>query len=232
MRAAGRLASVLPDAAVVCDELWLDQPIPPPLPAEARQVERAVPRRRTEYAAGRYLARRALGALGVADFALIDGPDRAPVWPTGITGTITHTGAAPNGYCAVAVAPTDEVQAVGLDAELATPLDPELWPSVLRPEEREQVAALPAPSQGLFAKALFSAKESAYKAQYTVTRQFLGFHDVRIDLSGDRFGVAFVNQAGTPRLEEIGRIRVDDKLILTGVILKRRDAALLTRGAT
>jgi 4'-phosphopantetheinyl transferase EntD len=37
------------------------------------------------------------------------------------------------------------------------------------------------------AKLLFSIKEAVYKCQFPLSRTFLGFHDVCVELEGDRF---------------------------------------------
>src|SRR5215469_17508082 len=52
-----------------------------------------------QFAAGRLCARRALEALGIAGFSLLTAPDRRPLWPAGVTGSITHTA----GYAAAVV---------------------------------------------------------------------------------------------------------------------------------
>src|SRR5690606_18499889 len=71
--------------------------------------------------------------------------------------------------------------------ELSTPLELGLWDRICRPEERSFLQAQPEPSRGLLAKAIFSAKESIYKALYPRVRVFLDFQGMRIALepSGD-----------------------------------------------
>ena len=54
-------------------------------------VERSVPRRRAEYLAGRRAAQAALLEHGVAACDIGTGGDRAPAWPEGYTGSITHS---------------------------------------------------------------------------------------------------------------------------------------------
>ena len=67
-------------------------------PDEQAAVSRAVEKRRAEFAAGRSLARIALTEIGHAPCAIAQA-DRAPVWPLGIVGSITHS----NDYVAVCV---------------------------------------------------------------------------------------------------------------------------------
>ena len=57
-------------------------------PEEEPTVERAVERRRAEFSAGRQAARQAMGR----DVAIPMAIDRSPVWPEGVTGSISHAG--------------------------------------------------------------------------------------------------------------------------------------------
>ena len=80
-------------------------------------LARAVPKRRAEYLAGRYLARELLAPLGFADFTLLRGEDRAPQWPQGIAGAISHN--ADTALCAVHR--ESGLGGVGLDVETLIP---------------------------------------------------------------------------------------------------------------
>jgi len=82
---------------------------------EARDVARAVPKRVAEFATGRACARRALAELGVTGFALRVGADREPLWPEGLTGSITHT----SGFCGVVVAEKTAALSLGVDRSVA-----------------------------------------------------------------------------------------------------------------
>ncbi|MDJ0865453.1 MAG: 4'-phosphopantetheinyl transferase superfamily protein [Myxococcota bacterium] len=156
------------------------------LPAERVLVAAAVRARRAEFAAGRRLARALLSGLGIDGFALLAGPDRAPRWPAGIVGSISHA----DGHCAAVVAPRSAAAGLGVDLETAEPLEPELWPSVCTPRERSTLRGLAPAERGRRAKLIFSAKEAAYKCLYPTTRVPLGFQDLetRFEASG-RFAV-------------------------------------------
>ena len=144
----------------------------------------AVPQRAREFAAGRRAARDAARQAGLALHRLPMGGDRAPVWPAGITGTISHSDRLCLAIVGLAAAGT-----IGLDLEPDAPLAPELWDTLLRPAE---IAALPAGEDaGRTALAIFAAKEAAYKAQYPLTRRLFGFHDLEITLSPGRFRAVF-----------------------------------------
>lgn len=155
----------------------------PLLPGE--DLPQAVPRRLSEFSAGRAAAR---VALGRPDQALPMGPDRAPVWPAGSLGSITHCA----GLCLAIAARSADFQGLGLDAEPEVALDPALWDQILRPDE--QAAGLPPP--GLTVLAHFVAKEASYKAQYPLSRQLFGFQTLRLRFAGDRFQAEFTEPVG------------------------------------
>ena len=116
-------------------------------------------------------------------FVLRNGQDRAPVWPAGVLGAITHTGDNnQSGYCGVVVGQSDKILALGIDVEQAKPLDRPLWFHVLTATERVCLEAVDPASVGMAAKTIFSAKECFYKAQFFLSRRFLGFLDVEIVL--------------------------------------------------
>lgn len=160
---------------------------------EEAQIARAIEKRQREFRAGRGLARDLLGRLGALPAPLLNGSDRAPLFPDGIAGTITHTA----GFCAVAVAPLTRYLGLGLDVEQAEPLKPELLRMILAEDERP--AYDPADATHLArAKLVFSAKEAAYKAQYARTRTYLGFSAMRIEVddAAGRFRAIFREPAG------------------------------------
>lgn len=177
---AGPVARVLDDPRVVVAEIDPRQVAPDVglFAEEAIAIEKAVLTRRQQFTAGRKLARQAWQRLGVAPVALLSDAQRVPIWPRGIVGTITHT----HVWCAAAVARQADIAGLGADVELASPLELALWERICRPEERAFLHALPEPLPGLLAKAVFSAKESIYKALYPSVRVFLDFQGMHIAL--------------------------------------------------
>src|SRR6266851_1633075 len=93
------IADILPAGAVAAESFG------PPryrklLPAEAAAIATANPARRTEFAAGRAVARAALAGLDVPAGPILPGRAGEPRWPDGVVGSITHCA----GYRACAVA--------------------------------------------------------------------------------------------------------------------------------
>jgi 4'-phosphopantetheinyl transferase EntD len=153
--------------------------IPPALrPEEAAAVSRAVPTRQKEFALGRWCARVALEELGAGTPTLLVGPDRGPLWPSGIVGSITHC----VGFVGAAVARSTSLTSIGFDVEPATPLGQDLVSLVCRVEEIESVGSMtPLAGAGWF-KVLFSAKEAIHKCISPLSGIMLDFRDVTVGL--------------------------------------------------
>ncbi|MCB1027750.1 MAG: 4'-phosphopantetheinyl transferase superfamily protein [Microthrixaceae bacterium] len=128
-------------------------------------LERMAPGRRREFATGRALAHRAVRDLGCGDVPIEVGPHRAPLWPPGIVGSITHA----DDWCAVAVTNDPAIAAIGIDVEPDRPIEPELWPQICTAAELDRLYALPLDDRGHACRTVFSAKESFYKAQFCLT---------------------------------------------------------------
>jgi len=164
------------------------------LPLEAAAVARAVPSRRREFSAGRTAARRAMSGLGLSGLALPQGPDRAPVWPRGVVGSLSHSGE----VCVSAVAQSKDVLGIGIDIEVDSELDDDVLPIICNDTE---IAWLDqqSPTERLhLAKIVFSAKETVYKFQYPLSRIVFGFDGLNIDLdlSSERFSASFMQSVG------------------------------------
>ncbi|MFC0507899.1 4'-phosphopantetheinyl transferase family protein [Micromonospora costi] len=183
--------------------------------------ERAVEGRRRDFTAGRVCARRAMAALGLPPAAVPSAADRAPVWPAGVVGTITHT----RGYCAAAAARRADVRSVGMDAEQHRELNPGVRRLICLPEEDDRIARLPAGVS--WPAVLFSVKETVYKVWHPVVGTWLDFADALVDLDPDagtftaRVAPARVDAAPVPDPPRTvrGRFVVTDGLVRTAAVL-------------
>ncbi|WP_307821886.1 4'-phosphopantetheinyl transferase family protein [Streptomyces coffeae] len=179
------LGALLPDTVSVA-ETFGQPPAGALLPPEEDLVAHAVDKRKREFAAGRWCARRALAGIGSPPVPILPGPRGEPRWPSGITGAITHC----EGYAAAVVAPSTELLALGIDAEPAKPLPDGVLEAVALPDER---AGLPLYRPGSpplpWDTLLFSAKEAVYKAWFPLTGRPLGFEDafLTFDPVGETF---------------------------------------------
>ena len=194
--------------------LYLDDPLPDGLDLVALPValHRAVPRRQVQFRAGRYCARLAMEAL---DNRLIGqdverAPDGAPMWPLGLTGSITHT----DDFAAAAVAWTTSILSIGIDTERV--MDDQqatnLGDVIATPEElRHGIAAGFSAREAL--TLAFSAKESVFKCLHPLVGRMFDFHDVRL-----------VGVDGTVRLFRVDLARTLGPEFLAGTALEGRFA--------
>jgi 4'-phosphopantetheinyl transferase EntD len=188
-------------------------------PEEAALVSTAGERRLREFRAGRLCARRVLADLGITRFPVLAGPDRAPIWPAGIVGSISHSSDAG----AAAAARRSEFAGVGLDVETAEPLPRELWDLVLSESEGRRLHGFGV-SPGLMAKVFFSAKECVYKCQYPLTRAWLNFRDVDVDVdpvTGEfRAEIRRTESGSFPSPVTLtGKYRIADGMVQTAIVL-------------
>jgi 4'-phosphopantetheinyl transferase EntD len=163
------------DAALVLSAPPSPETVTSLQPEEAALVARALDKRRTEFATGRALAHLALGRLGAPSTAILNDDQRAPVWPAGIRGSITHC----NTRVLVAMC-RDRDGSVGIDVEHRVELKRHLWESVFLEGEMADLGRLPESERGRMALVLFSAKESLYKAQFPISRTYMGFRALRV----------------------------------------------------
>ena len=218
------IESLFPDPVITIEateEMWSG----PLLPEEEECLSpRAVLKRRREFTAGRVGARAALERLGIRGFPLRVAPDRTPIWPPGIVGSLSHCG----DYCGVAIVREGFIAGLGLDVERARPLEGRVLSLVCSEQERARIATLPGLPGGLGAMAVFCAKESTYKCHYPLARTFLDFHDVEIDLDpgGGTFTATILkarSQEGCavpPRVRVLrGRFAWNDDHVCAGVTL-------------
>lgn len=137
-----------------------------------------VAKRQSEYLAGRLCAREALRRLtGQASVPAV-GSDRAPQWPQGVAGSITHG----DGWAAALVAPQQHWRGVGLDVEQLLPVERalRLQGEILTPAERERLQGLDDEERALRISLTFSFKESLFKALYPLTLTRFYFEDAEL----------------------------------------------------
>lgn len=190
------------------------------LPMERFCVSRAVKARVLEFAAGRVCARAAITALGHPVAPILSGSDRSPIWPSGVVGSITHTGQ----YCAAVVGSAEQFTAIGVDAERLGAVDPPLWPLTFHPDEITNLRRLDHAASSEAATMIFAAKEAFYKCQYGITRSWIGFQDVIVTITDGNFDLSFADEAKfAPQLPGRwkGRLAVVEDLVIAGISVER-----------
>ncbi|MDH4122311.1 MAG: 4'-phosphopantetheinyl transferase superfamily protein [Deltaproteobacteria bacterium] len=181
----------------------------------------ATHKRVEQFTLGRTLARQALGAFlpGQAPALCILRLEcgRAPAWPEGFVGSITHAGP----WGAAAVARNQQYSGVGVDLESVQPISQAFRRRLLRESEREGLADL---EETMALVVVFSAKESVYKAIHPAGRIPLGFLDVEtafqpLGAGRGEFSWRLISDGGTgfpPGFSGRGVYQWRPGLVLTG----------------
>lgn len=143
----------------------------------------AVPKRKLQFAAGRYCARVAISNLGLdAGTPLARDRDNVPIWPAGLVGSISHT----DDVAWAAAARGPRVVGLGIDVESleAASRAGRLEQLICCPDELE-LGCTTGLGRGEFLTLVFSFKESLFKCVFPLARRFFGYRDAaltRIDL--------------------------------------------------
>jgi 4'-phosphopantetheinyl transferase EntD len=207
-----------PDVAVAVHNATA--PSEPLWAKERSAMARALPARLAEFTAGRAAARSAMQVLGLPKAAIPQGPDRAPQWPPGVMGSISHT----DGICLALVGRAGAVAAIGVDLELNDPLPPDLWPQVCTGPELDALHSVPDMVPALVARLIFSAKECSYKCIYPQIRTVLGFDamHIRVKIEDSSFSATLNQTAGAfePGMTWQGRYGQVGGLLVTVMVLR------------
>jgi 4'-phosphopantetheinyl transferase EntD len=180
-------------------------------PLEQALVSHSVDIRKAEFGDARWCAHQALRDLGQWDNEpILRGERGMPLWPQDITGSMTHT----DGFRAAVVAPKTHVRSMGLDAEPAEPLPPEIIGSIARPGEMPQLERLRSEGIECADRLLFCAKEATYKAWFPMTFRWLGFEDAEIDIRSDGTFISYLLTRPTPVPFIAGRWMVRDGYVI------------------
>ena len=166
-------------------------------------LDRAVPKRKAEYLAGRFCAKQALGKHKIENFIIKSDKNRAPLWPEGIKGTITHS----NHNALVAVNNSSDVLGIGIDVEsvMTDKTMNDVKDAIVKGDENRFLdlpATTPGISTGAVVSLIFSIKESFFKAAYPSTGYYFDFDAVTInvlDFEKNIFSLT-VNQDLNPKM--------------------------------
>lgn len=147
-----------PETAWTLDTIQrLQAPLAEP---ESAETARMVPIRVREFTAGRTAARAALHQLAGRDFAIPRRPDRAPAWPAGFCGSISHS----RTHAVAIAARLGAITTLGIDLEEDDRVTPDLWPHIVTAEQLRELRALPPPAAHRLASLYFCTAEAYYKA--------------------------------------------------------------------
>jgi 4'-phosphopantetheinyl transferase EntD len=215
------ISDIVPDGVVGVDAAG-DLPGASLLAEEDAALGSVSDARRREFTIARNCARDALMRLGVPPTPILRGSSREPLWPRGIVGSITHC----PGYCAVAVARAPRFVTIGIDAEIQERLPPGVLEHIALDEERQWLRNRSA--RGIcWDRALFSAKESVFKAWFPLTGRWLGFEDALIEIEPEhgRFTARLLVEGpmigGNAVTHFKGRYRFGGERIVTAIVVEQ-----------
>ena len=144
--------------------------------AQPNSVRGAVAKRQSEFLAGRVAATRLLHKLGVRQQIAI-GQHRAPIWPEGMLGSISHSGN--RAVCCISDKKDNDYLGVDIEEWVDEATAESIKGSILDKAEEEYLECVSLPfSQSL--TLIFSAKESLFKALYPKVEAYFGFEAARL----------------------------------------------------
>ena len=151
--------------------------------AERALVEGAGEGRGMESLAARGMAHEGMRRLGRGGDGAILREGRAPVWPEGVVGSLSHASGrrGHEGWAAAAVGRAGEIKGIGIDLEWVGRVGERLWGKVFNERERAALEALPEGEWRELAAGIgFSAKESFFKLFHPLTGRWAEFHDATV----------------------------------------------------
>ncbi len=185
---------------------------------ERAAIAGSIDQRRAEFSAGRVLAHELIAELGHPVTA-IPRADRAPIWPPGLCGSISHSD------CVVAcvVAERGRYDALGIDTERVGRISDRVVPKLFTASETERLGADP-----LKQAIAFSAKESGFKATYPIGRTYIGFQEaeITIDLEAGTFRLFYLgnHEPNSVMNRASGYFVTHEHYVLTLVIIPQPQA--------
>lgn len=152
-------------------------------------LQGALAKRRCEYLAGRLCAASALHALGEPWQYPPRSSDRAPCWPPGCSGSLTHS----HGWAVAVVARHQHWRSLGVDAErlIAPARAARLAGEILVETEQAHFAQLDAGAAAHYLTLCFSLKESLFKALNPLVGRYFGFSAAAVHLQPEE-GLAWL----------------------------------------
>ncbi len=136
-------------------------------------------KRQREFTAGRAAARRALSMLGISSCPIPVDERGAPIWPSGVTGSISHS----SGYCLCVAAKKENVFSLGADIENINRMTKNIAKGICNTlEGYPEISTV-----------IFCAKEAFVKCYYSMYRKIPSLSDIDIRLSENRLTATYKN---------------------------------------
>jgi len=174
------------------------------------QLKEATIARKLEFLSGRFHTKQALTALGDirATETIPIHKNRSPIWPHGVTGSISHT----HIYAGAAVVKTKDAQGIGFDIEhvFSKDLKEKIKYLICSPNEWDSIQISEKIDDCLKLTLIYSAKEAIYKCLSPITNVFIDFQDVSIT------ELNLISSTFSARLNSPFSLRIESKTVPEG----------------
>ena len=144
------------------------------------------PLRKNAFSSGRHAVHLAQNELGLEP-SEIPAAGRKPIWPIGQVGSITHS----TDFAAAIV--SRDLLSVGVDIERLGRIKQKLHNKFFTSTEISSISQM---TEGGADSIIFSAKESIYKAIYSIVERYVNFQEVELILSpkNSTFSVSYMGE--------------------------------------
>ncbi len=159
------------DAGLFDQSLYAAHDVPFP-----DRLARAVDKRRADYLAGRILVQRAFDHFDAPHAPLHNAPDRAPLWPDGWAGSLSHS----RSTCACILSTNTNLH-IGIDVETRLSSASEAAVRQVALSDTESALIAGHPEAAHLTGLIFCAKETLFKALYPMVQRVFGFDSAQIN---------------------------------------------------
>jgi 4'-phosphopantetheinyl transferase EntD len=191
-----------------------------------------VKKRKAEFLAARYCAKKCLSKLGIEDFTVLNAEERFPIWPTSVCGSLSHC----SSLAAAATSNDSAIFGIGLDVEFL--IDSKVISDIRKRTifgSECDLLNIAGFSSDLLFTAIFSIKESFFKAVFPNTKQYFDFDAVMVeslDLNNNSFALR-LNKSLSPKLTantvHRGYLSQFDDYVLSIIVLSKNEQGGLYR---
>jgi 4'-phosphopantetheinyl transferase EntD len=172
---SARIKSLLPPQCSV--SVATKRPGLPSDPRETVFVASASSKRRQEFITGRYAAHVALRNLGIRHPLVLMGQYREPLWPDGLTGSISHC----DTLAVAVVAYKNSVKWLGIDLQSIGSVSRDLWTTIFTESEINFLNGIvDVNKRAILSTVFFSAKEAFFKLQFPATKIWIDFTEATV----------------------------------------------------
>lgn len=176
-------------------------------------VKEVSEKRIRDFSAGRHCAKKLLNKLGDVNSEILIGSKKEPLWPKGFVGSISHS----KSFVGAVVSKSSQLVSIGLDIEKIGRVKKNMWRNLFTPIEQEFLNTLSEDDELFYTTLYFSMKESFYKLQYPITKEYLWFTDVELKQDKGVFNLAVIKEFNSkellPAFTDINYAKHNDHII-------------------